>query len=201
MAAEKDGAGKDGKGEAPAAPPLLAEDPPPLIDDNDAAVDLSDISPEDTVVLLLFWALAGVVFLQFFSRYVMNDSIGWTEEVARYLLIAVTFTGAVMAVRKNSHIAVEFFYRYLPGVWGRVCSTLVDLLRLAFYGAAAWITAKLALRTNQMMAFIDLGRDVIYWVVCVAFVVMTVYALQLTWKHWRQGYSPLTGQGARQVID
>jgi len=194
MAAGKDGAGKDLKEEVPGAPP-------PLSEDDEAPVDLGDISPEDGIVLLLFWALAAVVFLQFFSRYVLNDSIGWTEEAARYLLIGVTFTGAVMAVRKNSHIAVEFFYRYLPGAWGRVCSTLVDLLRLGFYGASAWITAKLAMKTNQKMAFIELGRDVIYWVVCVAFVAMTLYALRLAWRHWRQGYSPLTRPGEQQLID
>ena len=193
MAAEKDGTGNDLGGEAP-APPLLLED-------DDAPPGLGDISPEDAVVLLLFWALAGVVFLQFFSRYVMNDSIGWTEEIARYLLIGVTFTGAVMAVRKNSHIAVEFFYRYLPGSWGRACSTLVDLLSLGFYGAATWITAKLALKTNQKMAFVDLGKDVIYWVVCVAFAAMALYALRLAWRHWRQGHSPLTRPGERQLID
>jgi len=189
MAAEKDGSGE------------ALQHAPPHFPEDDAPVDLGDVRPEDTVALLLFWVLAGVVFLQFFSRYVMNDSIGWTEEIARYLLIGVTFTGAALAARKNSHIAVEFFYRYLPGAWGRACSTLVDLLSLGFFGAAAWITAKLALKTNQKMAFVTLGKDVIYWVVCAAFVAMTLYALRVAWRHWRQGYSPLTRAGARQIID
>ncbi|GAB4394137.1 MAG: TRAP transporter small permease [Kiloniellaceae bacterium] len=181
-------------GEAPSAPPHFPQE-------EDEPVDLSDIRPEDGIVLVLFWGLAGVVFLQFFSRYVLNDSIGWTEEIARYLLVLVTFVGAALAVRKNSHIAVEFFYRYLPGAWGRVCSTLVDLLCLGFFGMATWITAKLALKTNQKMASIELGKDALYWVVCAAFAVMTLYALRLTWRHWRQGYSPLTRPGARQMID
>jgi hypothetical protein len=46
---------QDGSGEAPAAPPPFSDD--------DAPVDLSDIRREDTIVLLLFWILAGVVFL------------------------------------------------------------------------------------------------------------------------------------------
>ncbi len=183
----------DDEGEAPAAPPAFPED--------DGPVDLSDIRPSDSVVLVLFWVLAGVVFLQFFSRYVLNDSIGWTEEIARYLLIGVTFAGAALAVRKNSHITVEFFYRYLPGAWGRGFSTLVDLLRVVFFAMATWITAKLALKTNQKMASIELGKDVVYWVVFVAFLVMTFYALGVAWRHWRQGYSALTRPGARQMID
>lgn len=185
---------KNGKGEAPSASPHFPEG-------DEEPVDLSDIRPEDGVVLVLFWVLAGVVFLQFFSRYVLNDSIGWTEEIARYLLIAVTFVGATIAVRKNSHIAVEFFYRYLPGAWGRAFSTLVDLLRIGFFGIATWITAKLALRTNQKMASIEMGKDVVYWLVCATFLLMTLYALRLAWRHWQQGYSALTRPGGQQVID
>ncbi len=197
---------RNGGREAPPAPPAppSAKDPlseDPLSEEGDKAIDLSDIRPEDGLVLVIFWVLAAVVFLQFFSRYVLNDSIGWTEEIARYLLIGVTFVGAGLAVRKNSHIAVEFFYRYLPGVWGRAFSTFVDLLRVVFFAACTWITAKLALRTNQKMASIELGKDVVYWVVFAAFVAMTLYALRVAWRHWRQGYSALTRPGGRQMID
>ena len=44
----------------------------------------------------------------------MNDSLAWTEEIARYLLISTGFIGSIMAVRKNTHIMVEFLYRYIP---------------------------------------------------------------------------------------
>lgn len=50
-------------------------------------VDLSGYRFEDWVCLALFWAMGGLVFLQFFSRYVMNDSFAWTEELAVYCLI------------------------------------------------------------------------------------------------------------------
>lgn len=163
-----------------------------LEEETDADVDLSDIRPEDIVNLLVFWALAGVVFLQFFSRYVMNDSIGWTEEIARYLLIGVGFLGSVIAVRKNTHIAVQFFYRYLSANIGRALSTIVDLGNVVFYGMATWICVKLALRTRQYMAVVDLPKSIVYWVVCAGFAMMTAYAIHIAIKHWRQGYSDLT---------
>ena len=90
-------------------------------------------------MLAVFWGLAVVVFLQFFTRYVLNSSLGWTEEIARYLLIVVTFLGSAMAVRKRSHIAVEFCYRYfgpagrhrLALAVDRVVPRLLRLRRLA----------------------------------------------------------------------
>ncbi|HBS98909.1 MAG TPA: TRAP transporter small permease, partial [Citreicella sp.] len=42
-------------------------------------IDLSDLRWQDGLVLAIFWILALVVFLQFFTRYVLNDSLGWTE--------------------------------------------------------------------------------------------------------------------------
>ena len=174
---------------------------PGLPSDSDAEIDLSDISWVDSVALVLFWILAGVVFLQFFTRYVLNDSIGWTEEIARYLLIATAFSGAVLAVRKNTHIYVEFFYRYLPPAAGRVLSTLVDLSRVAFFATVAWITAKLADRTNQKMASIELSKAVVYWVVFVAFVAMTLYAVAVAWRHWKAGHSELTRPGEPKIMD
>ena len=62
----------------------------------------------------VFWALAGIVFLQFFTRYILNDSLAWTEEIARYGLMWVTFIGAAMVTRRNSHIAVVLLTELLP---------------------------------------------------------------------------------------
>ena len=60
---------------------------------------------------------------QFFTRYVLNNSASWTEEIARYLLIGAVFVGAAIGVAKNNHIQVDLLYRYLPQRAGRV---LVD---------------------------------------------------------------------------
>jgi TRAP-type C4-dicarboxylate transport system permease small subunit len=150
----------------------------PLVWAEDEPVDLSDLRPDDGIVLALFWALAVVVFLQFFTRYVLNSSLGWTEEIARYLLIAVTFVGSAMAVRKRSHIAVEFFYRYFGPAGRHRLALAVDLISLLFYGFAAWLTARLALRTKQLMSSVDLSKSLIYWAVCLGLVGMTLYALR-----------------------
>ena len=99
----------------------------------DVEVDFSSYSFEDYVSLVIFWVLAVVVFAQFFSRYVLNDSIAWTEEIARYLLVAVAFAGAPIAVRKNTHIHVEFFYRFINRRTGRILSVLVDIIRIVFF--------------------------------------------------------------------
>ena len=44
--------------------------------------DLSGYAFEDWLALAIFWIMALCVFLQFFTRYVLNDSYAWTEEIA-----------------------------------------------------------------------------------------------------------------------
>ena len=62
----------------------------------------------------------------------MNNSVAWTEEVARYLLIALTFIGSAGAVRRGSHIRVEALENALPSGARRALNALQDAARLAF---------------------------------------------------------------------
>jgi len=146
---------------------------------------------EDYITMVIFWVLAFDVFLQFFSRYVLGDSIAWTEEMARYLLILVCFIGGAMAVRNNSHIMVEFFYRYMPPAMGRLLSTLVDIARIVFFAAAAWITYGLAGRTQAMMVSVDIPKSYLYYAVMAGFLLMLLRAVQVAIRHWREGTSEL----------
>lgn len=156
---------------------MSAEPPPQTLAVEDEPIELSDIRPVDYPVLVVFWALAAVVFLQFFTRYVLNDSLGWTEEVARFLLIAVIFIGSIMAVRKRSHIAVEIIYLWLPAGVSRVLHALVDLVAVIFYAGLAWFTIGLAQRTYQMMVSINMPKAWLYWGVAACFALMAVYGV------------------------
>ena len=155
-------------------------------------VDLSVYRFEDWCALAIFWALALVIFYQFFTRYALNDSASWTEEIARYLLIGVAFVGAAMNVRKNNHIHVDFVYRLIPRWAGRPMSVLVDVLRIAFFAYCIWLTYLLITKIgSSRMAIVDLPMGLVYGVVMFGFVLMTVRAVQVAWGNWKRGYSVL----------
>jgi len=158
----------------------------------DEAVDVSIYGWEDWVSFVLFWIMAAVVFYQVYTRYVLSDSAGWTEEIARYFLVAVVFIGASMSVRKNNHIQVDYFYRLMPKAMARVMSTLVDLLRCLFLGYAVWLTWLLLQRIgSQQMAVIDLPVGWVFSAMLFGFVLMFLRSLQVAWRHWKLGYSVL----------
>jgi TRAP-type C4-dicarboxylate transport system permease small subunit len=158
----------------------------------DEAVDLGQFAFEDWAAFALFWVMAAVVFYQVFTRYVMDDPAGWTEEIARYFLVAVVFVGAAMSVRKNNHIQVDYFYRLMPKAMGRVLSTAVDLVRCLFLGYATWLTWLLVQRIgNQPMAVIDLPVGWVFSAMLFGFLLMFLRSLQVAWRHWRAGFSVL----------
>jgi TRAP-type C4-dicarboxylate transport system permease small subunit len=159
----------------------------------DEAVDLSGTPPEAWVALAFFWTLGLVVFYQFFTRYVLNDSASWTEEIARYLLIATVFTGATIGVAKNNHIQVDFFYRFMPPRMARVMATVVDVLRTAFFAAAVVLTVLMMQRlgSNSRMTMIDLPMNYVYAVCLLGFGLMTIRSVLVTRRHWLRGYSVL----------
>ena len=158
----------------------------------DEPVDLSVYHFEDWIAFGFFWALAATVFYQFFTRYALNDSASWTEEIARYLLICVVFIGAAVGVRKNTHIQVDIFYRLMPAPFARTLATIVDIVRVLFFGYAIYLTYALMQKIGkQQMAIIDWPIGLIYAVVMLGFALMCLRAILAMIRHWRQGYSVL----------
>ena len=145
--------------------------------EEEAHVDLSDLRWSDALVFAIFWILCGIVFLQFFTRYVLNNSLGWTEEIARYLLILVTFVGSVTAMRKGSHIAVEALLVYLPREARHWTLVAVDGLVALFCGAMAWYAYQLGALAPGYMVSIDIPKSYLYWAVSAALMGVTVHAI------------------------
>lgn len=158
----------------------------------DEAVDLSGTTLEAWAALGIFWLLGATVFYQFFTRYVLNDSAAWTEEIARYLLIGVVFIGASIGVSKNNHIQVDFFFKFMPTRTARWMSTLVDLLRVLFLIIFAVLTLMMMMRlSHARMTMIDLPMNLVYAFSLTGFTLMSWRAIQVARLHWQRGYSVL----------
>jgi TRAP-type transport system small permease protein len=158
----------------------------------DEEVDLSHYRIEDWTAFVIFWTLAVVIFYQFFTRYALNDSASWTEEIARYLLVATAFVGAAINVRKNNHIQVDFLYRFLPPHLSRPLSNAVDIARIAFLGYCVWLTISLINKIgSSRMAIVDWPIGILYGFVAFGFILMTWRAIGVATDNWRRGYSVL----------
>lgn len=191
----------------PAAAPAVADAEEHVLDESghfhakDAPIDLSHYTIEGWIAFGFFWILAATIFYQFFTRYVLNDSAAWTEEIARYLLICTVFIGISAMVRMQRHIHVDLIYRLIPGSVGRVLSTWVDVVRILFFGYVTVLTWQMMGKMgNYKMTIVDLPMNVVYGVCMVGFAFSTARSVQVAILNWRRGHSvlerPETGMDA-----
>lgn len=161
-------------------------------DEAPSDTDLSVYAFEDWLTLALFWMMTGCVFLQFFTRYVLNDSYAWTEEIAVNCLIGVVFLGSVMCVRMSRHIQVDVLYHYLPPNLTRIMAIAVDIIRIGFFAYGSWLMWRyLEIVADEEMVTVALPRNIVFYTVFGAFVLMFLRAIQVFVANQRRGYSVL----------
>ncbi|MCX5907053.1 MAG: TRAP transporter small permease [Deltaproteobacteria bacterium] len=68
---------------------------------------------EAGVLIALVATMTITVFLQVIYRYVLTQSLSWSEELARYLFAWISLLGAALAVKKRGHFGLELFYEML----------------------------------------------------------------------------------------
>jgi TRAP-type C4-dicarboxylate transport system permease small subunit len=146
--------------------------------------------PEDWITFLIFWSLAFIVFLQFFTRYVLNDSVAWTEEIARYGLMWVVFIGGAMVTRRNTHIAVELLSNLMkPGPLRAALLAFVDFVKLGFIGLLAYFSWTITERMDmQRMTVIDLPMSYVYAGVSFGCFLMLIRQTLNVWRNARSGW-------------
>ena len=144
---------------------------------------------EDWLAFAVFWALAVIVFLQFFTRYVLNDSLAWTEEIARYGLMALTFIGGAMVTRRGTHISVVLLPNLLPPTYARAVLAFVDLVTLTFLSLLTYFAVLILQRMQyQRMTVIDLPMSVVYGAVAFGCLLMLIRQMLRVLKNARDGW-------------
>ena len=144
--------------------------------------------PEDWLAFVLFWCLAFIVFLQFFTRYVLNDSLAWTEEIARYGLMSLAFIGGAVVTRKKAHIAVELVANLMgPGPMRATLLALVDFITLGFMALLAYFSVTIIERMHfQRMTVFEMPMSIVYGAVGLGCFMMLARQAQVVWRNARE---------------
>ncbi|MEE4240104.1 MAG: TRAP transporter small permease, partial [Desulfopila sp.] len=82
---------------------------------------------------LLGISMTLIVIAQVFFRYILNSSLFWSEELARYLLVWITFLGATSAYYRGIHPGIDILTQRLAQPWQKGCRILVYIISLGFF--------------------------------------------------------------------
>ena len=83
-------------------------------------------------LIALLLAMACIIFANVVLRYTTGDSIIWAEEVARHMMIWVTFLGAGLVMRFGGHVAIDNLHRAVGTLSARILRIVV-LLGIAVF--------------------------------------------------------------------
>lgn len=100
-----------------------------------------------------------------FWRFVLNNSLGWIEEAAKYLLVWMTFTGAPIALNAQRHVGIKVLVNALPSRFRQANYFLIYtiiLILLAFliyhgYGLTIISSVQIAASFKMNLAFVYLS--------------------------------------------
>lgn len=73
------------------------------------------------------------VFAQVIFRFVIKQPLSWTEELAVYCLVWLTFLGAAYAMSLKAHIGVEFFTDLFPLKLRQMLFVVATVASISFY--------------------------------------------------------------------
>ena len=129
-------------------------------------------------VVLLLAAMSTIVFANVSLRYLSNFSITWAEEVARYLMIWMTFLGAGLSLRIGGHVAITNLHDFLGIRLQRALRALIGLLLICFFVAMMWIGYEYMTRMGrQLTPATRIPFSYIYAAMPIGFVLMIVHLL------------------------
>ncbi|MCS0497225.1 TRAP transporter small permease [Ancylobacter mangrovi] len=129
----------------------------------------------DAVVRALVFVARGVVIaiaffitismiLGVFFRFVLNSSLGWTDEVSSLLLAVMMFIAVGIGFHDRQHIGVGALVERLPPHGQRLADAALHLVSTTFFAIVGWVSIRFAeIGMGMTLATIELPRGLFYW--------------------------------------
>ena len=130
----------------------------------------------DAVAALLLAADLIVVSLSVFYRYVLAAPIEWADDVARGLMVALSFFGAAGALARSENAGVAFFVQRLRPLARRRVDAVAALIVLVTAASVAWNAMALGRFTTGQTTGSGLPLELTFYPMGAGALCMTIFA-------------------------
>lgn len=93
---------------------------------------------EDILLVAMFVAMVGIIFVQVIMRYVFNNSLAWSEELGKFLFVWLSWVGISIGARRREHIQITMLVDKMPYKSARMMDALVELILIGICGITAY---------------------------------------------------------------
>jgi TRAP-type C4-dicarboxylate transport system permease small subunit len=138
-------------------------------------VELAIRSGLGVVVAFLLSAIAVICLLEVILRYVFAASLSWYDELVGYLLVWLTFLGAVLAQSHGQHIGLSNLVERAPARLRRALEVANHAILVAVHLVLLIFGAQLAVRfLGERAVTVPVPMGVIYSVIPLSAALMLV---------------------------
>ena len=142
-------------------------------------------------------ALAVIVFIQVFNRFVLKTPLAWSEDLAMLLFQWVVFVGAALGVKRMRHFGIELVVRQFPERirhWVELLTPIVMAIVALVMIIQGWTI--LGFNRHRIYATMDLSYTWAFLPIPLSGVLILVYLIQVEISRWR-GKPPAEGGHGR----
>ena len=132
---------------------------------------------EDYVSAVAMVMMVVILFAQVFTRYVLQGSITWAEELSRFAFLWMMFLASSLAARHRSHIRVTAPILLLPKKMRLYVIVLADVVWIIFNVVVAYHSIVMVRNAMKFIYFspsLNLNMAYMFMVIPISFVLMTV---------------------------
>ena len=141
-----------------------------------------DENLEKVICVLLLSSMTGIIFLQFVMRRVFNNSLVWSEELARYMFIWLVFIGISYGAKLIRHIKLEAVVEKMPAKARPYFYLLGDLMFLYYVLYILYVSievVQMQMRINQTSPAMGIPFAVVYAAPTVGFALTAIRQVQV----------------------
>ncbi len=131
------------------------------------------------LMAILIGGMVALISLQVGFRYLLNQPLTWSEEVARHLMIWSALLGAAVAYRRKGHLGMDVIVLLFSPQWKRIVEGIVHLLSIGFFGLILLNGIPMVQKTmSQLSSAILIPMGYIYAALPVGSAFLLLFALE-----------------------
>jgi TRAP-type C4-dicarboxylate transport system permease small subunit len=132
-------------------------------------------------------AICVVATIQVSCRYLFERPFSWTEELATYLFVYLTFIGASLALKKNDHFAVELFTDRLSQKIRRFMKISIAVFVFISCAIVFWYGCRMAIRGwNVRTPALEIPTTIPYAAIPLGGLLMMIRSLEMLFKELKK---------------
>jgi TRAP-type C4-dicarboxylate transport system permease small subunit len=132
--------------------------------------------------------MAVIVAVQVFSRYMLNRSLFWSEELARFLLVWLTFLGASVAYYRKANPGIDVLYARMAPALRRATALLIHLVSIGLFSVMVFYGFEFAYFVRlQISPALNLPKWIVMSIIPASGSILLVHAVGFFLEELKRG--------------